>query len=373
MRSYTIWIGKGDSLSRKGGVFMRVHLPENGGVTMIENTFIDQFMPSSSGDFVKIYLYLLRCAQSGQTDISIAEIADALHYTESDVRRAMGYWQKQNCLDLVEDADQELSQEKDTTQVRNPEPAQKTEPDNAASGNKITEFRPAQKYSKDELRSLIFVAENYLGRPLSVSEQETLVYFITDLGMDIDLVDYLLDYCISMNHTSFHYIRKVAVNWAQQGISSVEQARKEGSSVRAEYYAIFRTLGIRDHEPTPAEKEYMDRWLVEYALSMELILLACRRTILQTGKARLSYADSILRSWNRSGVRTIADVEKLDQAHELTVSQAQASAQTAAGKYAGGGFTGRFLNFEPSGTDWNAVADSVMRAQEEQERVPQES
>ena len=35
---------------------MRVHLPENGGVTMIENTFIDQFMPSSSGDFVKIYL-----------------------------------------------------------------------------------------------------------------------------------------------------------------------------------------------------------------------------------------------------------------------------------------------------------------------------
>ena len=93
----------------------------------------------------------------------------------------------------------------------------------------------------------------------------------------------------------------------------------------------------------------------------------------QTGKARLSYADSILRSWNRSGVRTIADVEKLDQAHELTVSQAQASAQTAAGKYAGGGFAGRFLNFEPSGTDWNAVADSVMRAQEEQERVPQES
>ena len=69
----------------------------------------------------------------------------------------------------------------------------------------------------------------------------------------------------------------------------------------------------------------------------------------------------------------VADVEKLDQAHELTVSQAQASAQTAAGKYAGGGFTGRFLNFEPSGTDWNAVADSVMRAQEEQERVPQES
>ena len=358
MKTYTLWIGKGDSLSRKGGVFMRVHLPENGGVTMIENTFIDQLMPSSSGDFVKIYLYLLRCAQNGQTDISISGIADALHYTESDVKRAMGYWQRQKCLDLVEDADQ----------AQDPKPDSDQAPETASAGSKITEFRSAQKYSKEELRSLIFVAENYLGRPLSEQEKETLVYFITDLGMDIDLVDYLLDYCISMNHTSFHYIRKVAVNWARQGIHDVEQARREGTSLRTEYYTIFRALGIRDHEPTEGEREYMDRWLGEYALSIELILLACRRTILQTGKARLSYADSILRSWSRNGVRTIADVEELDRAHELSASHSQTPAARQSGASAG-----RFLNFEPSGTDWDAVADSVMKAQEDQERVRQES
>ena len=342
MRSYTIRIDKGDTLTRKGGVFMRVHLPEKGGMTMIENTFIDQFMPSSSGDFVKIYLYLLRCAQSGQADVSIAEIADALNYTESDIKRAMGYWQKQKCLDLIEDTEGETAS-------------------SVSPGNKITEFRPAQKYSKEELRSLIFVAENYLGRPLSSQEQETLVYFVSDLGMDTDLVDYLLDYCISMNHTSFHYIRKVAVNWAEQGISTVEQARREGSSFRPEYFTIFRALGIRDHDPTPGEREYMDRWLYEYSLSMDLILLACRRTILQTGKARMSYTDSILRSWSRSGVRSVPDVEKLDKAHELS----QNSSQNTTGSAAGNGSAGRFLNFEPSGTDWNAVADSVIKAQEE--------
>lgn len=361
MKSYTIWIDKGDTLSKKGGVFMRVHLPENGGMTMIENTFIDQFMPSSSGDFVKIYLYLLRCAQSGQTDVSVARIADALNYTESDVRRAMGYWQKQKCLDLIEDAED--------TDAKEAAPA-------AAPGNKITEFRPAPKYSREELRSLIFVAENYLGRPLSPSEQETLVYFLTDLGMDIDLVDYLLDYCISMNHTSFHYIRKVAVNWAEQGIRTADQARREGSSIRAEYFTIFRALGIRDHDPTQGEREYMDRWLEEYAFPMDVILLACRRTILQTGKARLSYTDSILRSWSESNVQSIQDIEKLDRAHEMSLSRAQAfseHAQKGSGRTGGNASTGRFLNFEPSGTDWDAVADSVMKAQEEQERLSQES
>ena len=334
---------------------MRVHLPENGGMTMIENTFIDQFMPTSSGDFVKIYLYLLRCAQSGQNDISIPRIADALNYTESDVRRAMGYWQKQKCLDLIEDPDEG-------------EPPEVQPSDAAASGNKITEFRPAPKYSREEIGRLVFVAESYLGRPLSSSEQETLVYFLTDLDMNIDLVDYLLDYCISMNHTSFRYIQKVAVNWAQQGITTVEQARREGSGIRDTYFTIFRSLGIKDHVPTPGEREYMDRWMNGYALPMDVILLGCRRTILQTGKASFPYLDSILKSWSESGARSVQDVEALDRRHERSsdrargnVSRLQAGSPRAAGT---GASAGRFLNFEPSGTDWDAVADSVIRAQE---------
>ena len=91
---------------RKGGVFMRVHLPGNGGMTMIENTFIDRFMPAASGDFVKIYLYLLRCVQEGHTDVTISQIADALNYTEADVKRALGYWKRMRMLDFDDDEDE---------------------------------------------------------------------------------------------------------------------------------------------------------------------------------------------------------------------------------------------------------------------------
>ena len=92
-------------MSRKGGVFMRVHLPGNGGMTMVENTFIDRFMPAASGDFVKIYLYLLRCVQEGHTDVTISQIADALNYTEADVKRALGYWKRMRMLDFDDDSD----------------------------------------------------------------------------------------------------------------------------------------------------------------------------------------------------------------------------------------------------------------------------
>ena len=31
-------------------------------VTLVRNVLLDEYMPEASGEFVKIYLYLLRCA-----------------------------------------------------------------------------------------------------------------------------------------------------------------------------------------------------------------------------------------------------------------------------------------------------------------------
>ena len=347
---------------------MRVHLPGTGGMTMVENTFIDQFMPAASGDFVKIYLYLLRCVQDGQTDVTVSQVADALNYTEADVKRAMGYWQRMQMLDYDGDDHTQSGAAVDSARsVSQSAPAALDDtavekPDTAAAGGKITEFRPAQPQktpSREELRSLIFVAENYLGRLLTPTEQRTLLYFLTDLGMDSDLIDYLLEYCISNNHTSFHYIQKVAQNWYQEGIRTVEQARSEGSLFKNEYFEIFRSLGIQGRVPTPAETEYMDRWLDEYAFTTDLICKACERTILQIGKAQFSYTDSILRSWHENNVRSLPDVEKLDRLHAQTASQVQgrqAAARTAS--------AGRFVNFEPSEDNWDDLAMQVMQAQD---------
>ena len=177
--------------------------------------------------------------------------------------------------------------------------------------------------------------------------------------MDSDLIDYLLEYCISNNHTSFHYIQKVAQNWISKGIRTPEQARREGSALRNEYYEIFRALGIQSRTPTPAEIEYMDRWLNEYAFTADLICQACERTILQIGKAQFSYTDSILRSWHENQVRSLADVKKLDELHAQTARQVQ-SRQSAVQRPAA---AGRFVNFEPSGNDWDDLAMQIMETQ----------
>ena len=55
---------------------------------MVANEFIDRYMAVANGEYVKVYLYLLR--HDGR-EITVGEIADALNHTESDVKRAIAY------------------------------------------------------------------------------------------------------------------------------------------------------------------------------------------------------------------------------------------------------------------------------------------
>ena len=57
--------------------------------TIVPNQFIDRFMPSANGEFVKVYLYLLRCIHSHASNCTISEIADKFNNTEMDIQRIM--------------------------------------------------------------------------------------------------------------------------------------------------------------------------------------------------------------------------------------------------------------------------------------------
>ena len=70
------------------------------GVTILSNRFIDNFMPSANGEFVKVYIYLLRMVSATPSSFSLEHMADSLFCTERDISRALKYWEKQQILDL---------------------------------------------------------------------------------------------------------------------------------------------------------------------------------------------------------------------------------------------------------------------------------
>lgn len=77
-------------------------------VTILSNRFIDNFMPRANGEFVKVYIYLLR-AVSSPSSFSLEHMADRLFCTERDIFRALKYWEGEKILSLTYTTDRQLS------------------------------------------------------------------------------------------------------------------------------------------------------------------------------------------------------------------------------------------------------------------------
>ncbi len=311
-------------------------------VTVISNHFLDRFLPNANGDFVKIYLYLLRAAAKRTDAHSLCSIADRMNCTENDVRRALKYWEKEGILQLAFNDDGVLTDIAFTSYC-NPGSA----PGEAASqsiGKPQTEERPkaadittermAELGQREDIRELFFIAQQYIKKPLTRSEMQKICFFYDTLKMSPELIAYLMEYCVSKNHTSFRYMEKVALAWHEEGITNEREARVQAESYHREYYDILKALGINNHHPVEAEIKVMKKWLEKYHFSMELIREACSRTVMNTAKPTLSYADGILSRWNTKGVKTLADIETLDAEHEKrTLAKRASSAKPAYGDF----------------------------------------
>ena len=304
------------------------------GVTVVSNRFIDEFMPQANDAQLKIYLYLLRAVSAG-LPLDISEIADAFNHTEKDVMRALKYWEKRGVLLMECDTDGNLSglrlcdlsgsasaQQKDAAA-----PAASAASDPAVSapaasdGSRTSGKDLKPSYSLDELKAfqqkdsaaqLLFITEQYLGRTLSPSDVRSILFFSDRLHFSDDLIDYLLQYCVERGKKDFRYIEKVAVSWAEAGVTTPAEAEKQAVKYDKTVYTIMNALG-KTNAPTRREAEFIRRWREDYALEPSIILEACGRTVLATDRHRFEYADKILSSWKDAGVRHLSDIARLDE------------------------------------------------------------
>mgnify|MGYP003296829742 CR=1 FL=1 len=70
-----------------------------GNTTVVENDFIDNYITKANGEYVKVYLMLLRHLGAGSS-LSISGLADCLECTEKDILRAFKYWTKVGLLKM---------------------------------------------------------------------------------------------------------------------------------------------------------------------------------------------------------------------------------------------------------------------------------
>ena len=339
--------------------------------TTVSDIFIDQYMPKANGEFVKVYLYLLRATGSGAGIATISEIADHFSNTEADIIRALNYWASEGILQVQTGADgQIMGINLCSLSVSGMQAAQSNiqsaVADNAAQNNlqnsvvnnatqnilkngvvnnaaqniSTANLRmqdsvveklknqatdkpaPSQKeYTLDEIKEfrknpdiseLFFIIETYLKHTLSSTDTNMVLYWLDELHFSTDLVEYLVEYCITKGHSSLRYMNKVALGWADAGIKTVDQAKDDAAAHSQIYYSVMKALGITGRNLVDSEVSLINKWVGEYGFDIELVKAACSKTISAIQKPSFEYTDSILANWRKKDVHTLKDVEVLD-------------------------------------------------------------
>ena len=390
--------------------------------TTVSDIFIDQYMPKANGEFVKVYLYLLRATGSGAGIATISEIADHFSNTEADIVRALNHWASEGILQVQTGADgqitginlcslavsgMQVAQSNIQSGVVNnaaqnnlqsgvvnnatQNNLQNGVADNAAQNISSADIRmqesvveklknqatdkpaPSQKeYTLDEIKEfrknpdiseLFFIIETYLKHTLSSTDTNMVLYWLDELHFSTDLVEYLVEYCITKGHSSLRYMNKVALGWADAGIKTVDQAKDDAAAHSQIYYSVMKALGITGRNLVDSEVSLINKWVGEYGFDIELVKAACSKTISAIQKPSFEYTDSILTNWRKKDVHTLKDVEVLD-ANFAKANKASANGSSQ-GANAANGFSkpksnnsnskNKFNNFNQRNNDYDKL------------------
>ena len=210
-------------------------------VTAVPDLFLEQYMPAANGEFVKVYLYLLKLVKDHQQDSTLSSMADFFSCTENDIVRALKYWEKQGLLSLSYTAGESVPTgiaflpfvrkeesgilptpessisgpiaaapavsavsveipQTEQTPAPSPQPAvsapSASSPADDLSSSGISGQSVEKKHapgSREELQHVLYVAQTYFGHLLSPTEIECIMFFYDDLHFSADLLEYLVD------------------------------------------------------------------------------------------------------------------------------------------------------------------------------------
>lgn len=170
-----------------------------------------------------------------------------------------------------------------------------------------------------DMRELIEVCSVILGKTFTPAETESILYLHDGLRLDFEYVVKLCKHCHDIGKPALRYIEKVGISLYDSGVVTVgaldayieRERRKQDME-----YRIRSLFGLGERALTPKEREYLEKWTIEWNLSFELIELAYNDMMAAISQPKFSYENGILKKWVEAGCRTKEDVAAYAEKHK---------------------------------------------------------
>lgn len=298
------------------------------GYTAIENIFIDDFMPTANGTYVKVYLLAYKFAKNNGSDSNFTNslLARHLRIPLSDVLEAWDFWEKKGVIEKQPRDD--LSDSYKSTEY------------NIVFKN-LTElyikstYSNFQKLEQSEEKGytstpddLVFASQNsvvsdmferidgIMRRPLQPNERLRVLDIMNSYNIDPEVIVKAFYIGIEKNgRKNIPYVEGILRNWIDMGIRTEaklnEMLSKKDKKLH-NYMTIKKSIGATNTLPTESEKTTIDTWTDNWGFNMDMILKACEKSI-NTLNPSVNYINGVLKSWYEKGLTTpeaVTDYEK---------------------------------------------------------------
>ena len=312
--------------------------------TPVSNIFIEKYMPAARGEFIKVYLLMLKHNVSGEEGVSSSVLAASLNLLESDILNAINYWNDEGVIKLIPI---------DNMGNYNIEFVDLV--DDGKNNSKEVNLLHAltQNSTKDMLNDI----EKLLARPLSPKEMTTYLGWQEDFNFSSELILLLIEYCISRGKSNSRYIEKVAIAWHNQGIKTVDEAQnliKKAEDKWVKIRHISNYLGIKNPDLMKPQEQMLEKWIVDYDFPIEVIERACDICSQRLNRADFKYIDGILSKWKKNNLKTINDIN----AKESNYKNSQSSRSYSQTKQEVNPM--KFNNFEAREYDYDSLEKKLL-------------
>ncbi len=258
------------------------------GYTVLDNRFLNEFLPQATGDDVKVYLFGLNlCSNPNVEENNLDMITKVLSLTEEQVIRSFTYWQEMGLVQIASKNPLEI----------------KYLPVRANSGT--LKIRHKEKYSDFNKK----MQEVITGRMLTPTELNEYYTLIEVYHFEPEAVVLIAKYCTSLknNAIGYPYILAVARNYADEGLKTFEAVEAkflEQERSSNEIKQVLATLGVK-REPDLDERAMYIKWTTHYGFAHGTIIEVAKSLKKRGGFAKL---DELLAKYYEQKLFSIEDI-----------------------------------------------------------------
>jgi len=265
--------------------------------TELPDVFFTEYLSSTSGDFIKVYLYLVFLSKYNK-EIKIADISKAISLPFKTIQDAFEYWES---LDVI---------------IKKPKgyilnSLQEIELNKLYSPKVNISPEDLEKNSKNQYRAKAVENINslYFQGIMSPSWYSSIDLWFRKYGFDEQVMLALFDYCFNKSALHKNYVQTVADAWGKSDIKTftdLENYFEKQEKLNTIKKSISKKLGYHK-DLSQFESAYVEKWIVDYGYDMPIIDLALKKTTSKINPT-FDYFDKLISSWHDRNLKTVPDI-----------------------------------------------------------------